>query len=47
MEKLIDKMKHNRMTFSVFKEPDLNDEITAIACYTERNSIFKNLKLLN
>lgn len=47
MEKLIDKMKRNRMKFSVFKEPDLNDEITALACYTKRDSIFKNLKLFN
>lgn len=31
--------------FVIFREPDLDNEITAIACQTD-NDTFKNLKLL-
>ena len=29
----------------IWAEPDLNDEVTAIACHTESKKIFKNLHL--
>lgn len=32
--------------YTIFKEPDLNDQITALACIND-GSDFKNLKLLN
>lgn len=39
------KLKIKELNFSVFKEPDLNDKITAIAIVNE-GKIFKGLKKL-
>jgi hypothetical protein len=32
--------------FSEFKEPDLNDQLTAIACQDDSGELFKNLNLV-
>ena len=39
------KIHYKDMNYSEFKEPDLNDETTAIACLTDRN-VFNGLSLL-
>lgn len=39
------KLHYKDIDYTVFKEPDLNDEITAIACLTDKK-IFNGLTLL-
>lgn len=39
------KLEYNKQSFSTFVEPDIGDELTALACYSEGKE-FKNLKLL-
>ena len=46
LENLIEKLEVDGKKFSIFREPDLDHEITAIACLSERDSSFKKLKLL-
>ena len=39
-----DKLYYSDKKISVFTEPDINDQLTAIACYDE-GGIFKNLQV--
>ena len=45
MNQWIDKLDMNNIPFSKFNEPDVNDELTAIACYTDNNKLFKQLQV--
>lgn len=40
-----EKLSENQKVFSVFSEPDLDDQETAIACY-DKGDIFKDLKIV-
>ena len=40
------KLKMMGVPHSVFKEPDLNNTITAIACQDDSGELFKNLNLV-
>jgi hypothetical protein len=44
--KLIDRLKYRRKDWAYFKEPDLNHQITAIACL-DNGRTFSRLKLLS
>ena len=45
LEMLVLKLRSRAHRFSVFREPDLNNEQTALACYTESN-FFDKLKMM-
>ncbi len=47
MLKLMSKLEKEGVAFETFNEPDIGNELTAIACLTEDYHIFKNLKLYN
>jgi len=40
------KVEDNAMNFSSFSEPDLGNEMTALACYSTNDKMFSKLKLL-
>lgn len=40
-----DKLKYRDIPFSEFREPDIGDQLTALACVSD-GKIFSNLKLL-
>lgn len=40
-----DKLGYRDIPFSIFREPDIGDEATALACYSD-GKIFQKLKLL-
>jgi len=46
LHKWISKIYYKDLDFSIFKEPDLDHEATAIACLTDKRNIFSNLPLL-
>lgn len=46
LSKWISKIHYKDMDYSVFKEPDLGNETTAVACLTDKSNIFSNLSLL-
>lgn len=46
LDKKIEEMTEHGYDFSVFKEPDLNDTITAAACYGDDDMLFVRLKTL-
>ena len=39
-----DKLEYSGKAISIFREPDINDELTAIACY-DSGEMFKNLQV--
>jgi hypothetical protein len=41
-----DKLTNMGIKFSMFKEPDLNNSITAIACQDDSGELFKNLSVV-
>jgi len=41
-----DKLANMGVKFSMFKEPDLNNSITAIACQDDSGELFKNLSVV-
>ena len=43
---IVDFLELKNKKYSTFYEPDLNNELTAIAVYSERDNKFKKLKLL-
>lgn len=45
LEKWVKKLKIKEKDFSIFKEPDLNDKVTAVALLDD-GRIFRNLKKL-
>lgn len=47
LEELLYKLSLKDLEVSIFREPDLDNQITAICCLTKKNSsIFKNYPLL-
>lgn len=46
VEKWADKLYNMGIKFSMFKEPDLNNSITAIACQDNSGELFKNLSTI-
>ena len=46
LDKKIEEMKDHGYDFSVFKEPDLNNTITAAACLGDKDLLFTRLKTL-
>lgn len=51
IHKIIDILKYLGIKYTVFKEPDINNELTAIAIEAisreQHKKLFKNLKLTN
>lgn len=45
LEYEIDKLKRKNIKFTEFREPDLNNEITSIAVYSDKK-LFRNLELM-
>jgi len=45
LEKWLNKVHYKDMEYSVFREPDINNEITALACLTD-SKMFNGLPLL-
>jgi len=43
--KMIDKLRREGIHFQTFTEPDIGNKLTAIACLTDKYSIFKSLDL--
>lgn len=46
LQRWIDKIYYKDLDFATFKEPDLDNEVTAVACLTDKRNIFNNLPLL-
>ena len=46
LDKKIEEMIEHNYEFSMFKEPDLNYTITAVACYGDPHLLFTRLKVL-
>lgn len=46
LDKMIEEMTENKYDFTVYKEPDFNDTITAVACFGDNKSLFDCLKTL-
>ena len=40
-----DKLKYRDIPYEIFREPDIENEVTALACYCD-GRLFSNLKLL-
>lgn len=45
LHKLMTQLESYGLQFSIFREPDIGNKITAIACLTDDYKIFKNFKL--
>lgn len=43
---LVEELRGRNLTFSLFREPDIGNEVTAIACCPEDGDIFGHLPLL-
>ena len=46
VDRWADKLTNMGIKFSMFKEPDLNNSITAIACQDDSGELFKNLSVV-
>ena len=46
LHRWVTKLKYKNDDYSIFKEPDLDNKITAIACLADDKNIFKKLKLM-
>lgn len=46
VDKWASKLSQMGVPFSTFKEPDLNNSITALACRDDTGELFKNLHLV-
>tara|TARA_R110000868_G_scaffold16222_1_gene73221 strand:- start:573 stop:872 length:300 start_codon:yes stop_codon:yes gene_type:complete len=40
------KLQTREMDFTIFREPDIDNDITAIACQADDHKLFRNLKLM-
>jgi len=46
LDKWTKKLRKKHYQFTEYREPDLNDEVTAIACQNDSGELFKNLHLV-
>lgn len=45
LAKLMDRLECEGVAFDTFHEPDIGNKLTAIACLTDKHSLFKTFKL--